>query len=136
MSKHTYYKGWRRILGRAGLSPQQTLSSAQGWRPKTASVGPRTVEKSSAWSFWTAKPATGPFQTHGAHFDGGTFVGVTSTGIYCGPICPARTPKLENCRFFASAAAREVGFRPCLRCRQSVRCRERRLSWRTQCPAR
>ena len=46
------------------------------------------------------------------------FVGVTSTGIYCRPICPARTPKLENCRFFASAAAaQEAGFRPCLRCR-------------------
>jgi AraC family transcriptional regulator of adaptative response / DNA-3-methyladenine glycosylase II len=46
------------------------------------------------------------------------FVGVTSTRIYCRPICPARTPKFENCRFFASAAAaQEAGFRPCLRCR-------------------
>src|SRR5437879_2967003 len=40
------------------------------------------------------------------------------TRIYCRPICPARTPKFENCRFFASAAAaQEAGFRPCLRCR-------------------
>ena len=39
-------------------------------------------------------------------------------GIYCRPICPARTPKFENCRFFGSAAAaQEAGFRPCLRCR-------------------
>jgi len=58
------------------------------------------------------------FQTHDARFDGRIFVGVTSTGIYCRPICPARTPKFENCRYFASAAAaQEAGFRPCLRCR-------------------
>jgi AraC family transcriptional regulator of adaptative response / DNA-3-methyladenine glycosylase II len=51
-------------------------------------------------------------------FDGLMFVGVASTGIYCRPICPARTPKFENCRFFSSAAAaQEAGFRPCLRCR-------------------
>ena len=58
------------------------------------------------------------FQSHDARFDGRVFVGVTSTGIYCRPICPARTPKFENCRYFASAAAaQEAGFRPCLRCR-------------------
>lgn len=51
-------------------------------------------------------------------FDGRMFVGVMSTGIYCRPVCPARTPKREHCRFFASAAAaQEAGFRPCLRCR-------------------
>jgi AraC family transcriptional regulator, regulatory protein of adaptative response / DNA-3-methyladenine glycosylase II len=51
-------------------------------------------------------------------FDGLLFVGVTSTGIYCRPVCPARTAKFENCRFFGSAAAaQEAGFRPCLRCR-------------------
>jgi AraC family transcriptional regulator of adaptative response / DNA-3-methyladenine glycosylase II len=53
-----------------------------------------------------------------ARFDGRLFVGVTSTGVYCLPVCPARTPKFVNCRFFASAAAaQEAGFRPCLRCR-------------------
>lgn len=57
-------------------------------------------------------------QTRDPRFDGRLFVGVTSTGVYCRPICPARTPKVENCRFFASAAAaQEAGFRPCLRCR-------------------
>jgi AraC family transcriptional regulator, regulatory protein of adaptative response / DNA-3-methyladenine glycosylase II len=57
-------------------------------------------------------------QTRDARFDGRLFVGVTSTGIYCRPICPARTPKFEHCRFFPSAAAaQEAGFRPCLRCR-------------------
>ena len=61
------------------------------------------------------------FQTHDVRFDGRVFVGVTSTGIYCRPVCPARTPKLENCRFFASAAAaQEAGFRPCLRCRPEI----------------
>jgi AraC family transcriptional regulator of adaptative response / DNA-3-methyladenine glycosylase II len=53
-----------------------------------------------------------------ARFDGRFFVGVTSTGIYCRPICPAPSAKFTNCRFFGSAAAaREAGFRPCLRCR-------------------
>jgi AraC family transcriptional regulator of adaptative response / DNA-3-methyladenine glycosylase II len=53
-----------------------------------------------------------------ARFDGRFFVGVTSTGIYCRPICPAPSAKFGNCRFFGTAAAaREAGFRPCLRCR-------------------
>jgi AraC family transcriptional regulator of adaptative response / DNA-3-methyladenine glycosylase II len=53
-----------------------------------------------------------------ARFDGRFFVGITSTGIYCRPICPARSARFENCRFYASAAAaQEAGFRPCLRCR-------------------
>lgn len=51
-------------------------------------------------------------------YDGRFFTCVTSTGIYCRPICPAPTPKLAHCRFVASAAAaQEAGFRPCLRCR-------------------
>ena len=57
-------------------------------------------------------------QSRDPRFDGLLFVGVTSTGIYCRPICPARCAKVENCRFFGSAAAaQEAGFRPCLRCR-------------------
>ena len=57
-------------------------------------------------------------QSRDPRFDGLIFVGVTSTGIYCRPVCPARTPKFQNCRFFPSAAAaQEAGFRPCLRCR-------------------
>jgi len=54
-------------------------------------------------------------------FDGVFFVGVTSTGIYCRPICKAQTPKAANCRFFAYAAAAEKAlFRPCLRCRPEL----------------
>jgi AraC family transcriptional regulator of adaptative response / DNA-3-methyladenine glycosylase II len=57
-------------------------------------------------------------ETRDARFDGRLFVGITSTGIYCRPVCPARTAKREHCRFFPSAAAaQEAGFRPCLRCR-------------------
>src|SRR5271168_1061575 len=53
-----------------------------------------------------------------ARFDGRFFIGVTSTGIYCRPICPAPAPKEENVRYYPSAAAAaEAGFRPCLRCR-------------------
>ncbi len=53
-----------------------------------------------------------------ARHDGRFFTCVKTTGIYCRPICPARPPKLENCRFVATAAAaQEAGFRPCLRCR-------------------
>src|SRR5271166_5223178 len=51
-------------------------------------------------------------------FDGRFFAAVVTTGIYCRPICPARTARRENLRFFASAAGAErQGFRPCLRCR-------------------
>jgi AraC family transcriptional regulator of adaptative response / DNA-3-methyladenine glycosylase II len=54
-------------------------------------------------------------------FDGLFFVGVTTTGIYCRPICPARTPRSERCRFFPNAAVAEhSGFRPCLRCRPEL----------------
>src|SRR5437588_89259 len=53
-----------------------------------------------------------------ARFDGRFFIGVTTTGIYCRPICPAPSPKSQNVRYFPSAAAAaEAGFRPCLRCR-------------------
>lgn len=60
-------------------------------------------------------------ETRDRRFDGRFFTGVTSTGIYCRCICPARTPKRENRKFFASAAAAEnAGFRPCLICRPEL----------------
>ena len=59
--------------------------------------------------------------TRDARFDGRLFVGVKTTGVYCRPICPARTPKFVNVSFYpAAAAAQEAGFRPCLRCRPEV----------------
>jgi AraC family transcriptional regulator of adaptative response / DNA-3-methyladenine glycosylase II len=56
-----------------------------------------------------------------ARFDGTFFTGVTSTGIYCRPVCSVKTPRRENCRFFRHAAQAEgAGFRPCLRCRPEL----------------
>ncbi len=58
---------------------------------------------------------------HDAQFDGLFFVGVTSTGIYCRPICAARTAGRARCRFFSNCAlAEREGFRPCLRCRPEL----------------
>ncbi len=57
-------------------------------------------------------------RTRDARFDGRFFTAVRSTGIYCRPVCPARTPKRDNCLFVPCAAAAEAaGFRPCRRCR-------------------
>ncbi len=56
-----------------------------------------------------------------ARWDGRFFVGVTSTGVYCRPICRVRTPSRRNCRFFATAAQAEAAtFRPCLKCRPEI----------------
>ena len=87
--------------------------------PKTAS---RRVPGAYHWRMeldpdtaWKALAA------HDARFDGRFFVGVTSTRIYCRPVCRVRTPRRENCRFYANAAsAEQAGFRPCLRCRPEL----------------
>ena len=56
-----------------------------------------------------------------ARFDGRLFVGVTSTGVYCRPVCRVRTPRQENCRFFATRAQAEAAaFRPCMKCRPEI----------------
>jgi AraC family transcriptional regulator of adaptative response / DNA-3-methyladenine glycosylase II len=56
-----------------------------------------------------------------SRFDGVFFVGVTSTHIYCRPICPVKTPRKANCRFFPTPQeAEQAGFRPCLRCRPEL----------------
>jgi AraC family transcriptional regulator of adaptative response / DNA-3-methyladenine glycosylase II len=53
-----------------------------------------------------------------ARFDGWFFVGVRTTGIYCRPSCPARTPAPGNVEFHpTAAAAQRAGFRACKRCR-------------------
>jgi len=58
------------------------------------------------------------FLTRDPRFDGRIFGAVKTTGIYCRPICPARTPKPQNMTFYPTAAAcQEAGYRPCLRCR-------------------
>ncbi len=60
-------------------------------------------------------------ETGDARFDGRVYTGVKTTGIYCRPVCPARTPGRRNVEFFASAAAAQnAGYRPCLRCRPEL----------------
>lgn len=61
------------------------------------------------------------FKASDTRFDGRVFVGVSSTGVYCRPVCHARMPKYENCTFFESAAAAEAaGYRPCMLCRPEL----------------
>lgn len=61
------------------------------------------------------------FASHDARFDGQVFVGVSSTRIYCRPVCSARMPKYENCTFFHSPAEAEAaGYRPCMTCRPEI----------------
>lgn len=70
------------------------------------------IDADAAWRAWLARDA---------RFDGRLFVGVTSTGIYCRPVCRVKLPRRANCRFFDSAArAEHAGFRPCLRCRPEM----------------
>ena len=60
-------------------------------------------------------------KSHDARFDGRFFVGVSSTHVYCRPICRVRLPMQKNCGFYPSAAAAEAaGFRPCLKCRPEL----------------
>lgn len=73
---------------------------------------PHAPDPDAAWRALVARDA---------RQDGRFFVGVTSTGVYCRPICRVRTPRRENCRFFASAAQAEAArFRPCLKCRPEL----------------
>lgn len=60
-------------------------------------------------------------KTRDARFDGRLFVGVTSTGVYCRPVCRVRVPRQENCRFFDTRAQAEAAaFRPCMKCRPEI----------------
>lgn len=80
------------------------------------------VMKTKATEIWRdADSCYTALALHDARFDGRFFVGVTSTGIYCRPVCQVRTPKRENCHFYPSpAAAESAGFRPCRRCRPEL----------------
>ena len=61
------------------------------------------------------------FKAKDTRFDGRIFVGVSSTGIYCRPVCRAKMPKEQNCTFYHSAAeAEQAGYRPCLLCRPEL----------------
>ena len=61
------------------------------------------------------------FKAHDTRFDGKVYIGVTTTKIYCRPVCAARMPKFGNCEFFGSATeAEQAGFRPCKTCRPEL----------------
>ena len=61
------------------------------------------------------------FKAKDARFDGRFFVGISSTKIYCRPVCRAKQPKAENCTFYLTAAeAEQAGYRPCLLCRPEL----------------
>ncbi len=61
------------------------------------------------------------FKAKDTRFDGRFFVGISTTGIYCRPVCRARQPKAENCSFYSTAAeAEQAGYRPCLLCRPEL----------------
>jgi AraC family transcriptional regulator of adaptative response / DNA-3-methyladenine glycosylase II len=80
--------------------------------PHRSENGPIMIDGSAAYRALASRDV---------RFDGVFYVGVTSTGVYCRPICPAKTPLRKNCRFFATAAAAEkAAFRPCLRCRPEL----------------
>lgn len=71
-----------------------------------------TLDRSSCYRALTARDP---------RFDGVFFVGVTSTRVYCRPVCRVKTPRAANCRYFSHpAAAERAGFRPCLRCRPEL----------------
>jgi AraC family transcriptional regulator of adaptative response / DNA-3-methyladenine glycosylase II len=76
---------------------------------RTDSESPAALDPDVCWNALASRDA---------RFDGTFFTGVLTTGIYCRPVCPARTPHRKNVRFFSCAAAAEqAGFRPCRRCR-------------------
>ncbi len=82
----------------------------------TIAPAPRTKSRSAG--DLDAETCYRAYETRDARFDGRFFVAVRTTGIFCRPVCPARTPKRGNVEFHASAAAAfAAGFRPCLRCR-------------------
>src|SRR5207247_3101060 len=73
------------------------------WKRSSASI-PRALDRARA--------------SRDARFDGKFFIAVTSTRIYCRPVCKVRDAKRSNIRYYpTAAAAAEAGFRPCLRCR-------------------
>jgi AraC family transcriptional regulator of adaptative response / DNA-3-methyladenine glycosylase II len=83
------------------------MSTATGLPP--AYAGPAGLDVEAAYQALVARDR---------RFDGRLWFGVTSTGVYCRPVCPAQTPKLANVRYFAApAAAVSAGFRACKRCR-------------------
>jgi AraC family transcriptional regulator, regulatory protein of adaptative response / DNA-3-methyladenine glycosylase II len=105
----------QRVLSAVGTY-DEPMKTAQGPARKRIPVGPTSLPHTADDAGLYAV-----LQARDARFDGRLFVGVTSTGIYCRPVCRVRVPLQRNCRFFGNAAQAEAdGFRPCLRCRPEL----------------
>lgn len=79
------------------------------------------MERDKRTEFHNAETWYAAFRAHDARFDGRIYVAVSSTGIYCRPVCRVKMPKRENCSFYANAATAEAaGYRPCLKCRPEL----------------
>ena len=99
------------------MLPARHVRKRRVWLKRLAIIGAMSfatqpLDDAAAYQVITARDA---------RFDGRLFVGVTSTGIYCRPICRVRTPLRKNCRFFDTPAQAEAAaFRPCLKCRPEI----------------
>jgi AraC family transcriptional regulator of adaptative response / DNA-3-methyladenine glycosylase II len=116
------------------------VASGRGFQPAEPATAPASPDRAatsfdaSATSFDASAASLDPsaarldqdaaylaWATRDARFDGRLFAGVTSTGIYCRPVCRVRLPRRDRLRFYANAAGAERdGFRPCLRCRPEL----------------
>jgi AraC family transcriptional regulator of adaptative response / DNA-3-methyladenine glycosylase II len=90
-------------------------------KPARATENGGAALGSSPFAALDARAAYAAIRARDSRFDGRLFVGVSTTRIYCRPVCTAKTPRADRCSFYASAAAAErAGFRPCLRCRPEL----------------
>jgi AraC family transcriptional regulator of adaptative response / DNA-3-methyladenine glycosylase II len=102
-------------MARRFRSAKQKYYAVRKWRASLSAAVYLDRVKQVAKSLYKALIARDP------RFDGLFFVGVTSTAIYCRPICPVKPPRESNCRFYHTAQeAEQAGFRPCLRCRPEL----------------
>ena len=104
-----------RLEERIGKSPTGEVRKRRDFRSSSASmIRPLAMDLDREACYRAVK-------ARDRRFDGRFLTGVLSTGIFCRPICPARTPRFENCVFLPTAAAAySAGFRPCLRCRPEI----------------
>ena len=119
-SNHRSAPAWWRLAANRHYAQLRAVGRRPMRRPKTASRRwrPTGIIRSMPLDSDACYRA---LAAHDPRFDGRFFVGVSSTRIYCRPVCTVRLPRRENCRFFASAAAAEVeGYRPCMRCRPEL----------------
>jgi len=99
------------------LSEQETIESIMKSSPPKFGAAKRGTVTLSGAKMSEARRWQGVLERDGA-LDGMFVFGVSSTGVFCRPSCPARRPRRENVRFFEHAtAAEQAGFRACLRCR-------------------